>query len=264
VAIGAIASVALNAYFIAAIARTVEGGESVLPSSVLDVKDRSPTGVFRDVWFPAYRHAALGRFLCASAAPRVVHGHLAYVVDKDLGLDTLFACGDRASTRLLSTAPATHLFGMTRGFWRALAWSPECWIGSLGIESDASPLVTRAAMTVADGSTYLARKPADHAAETRTESFDAPSNAAILVMNVLGGYEGFAVESAAVDGRAVKPVASNDLSALYAGPAAGGNAPAHWTFAIRTTRIAGVEFVALANHRGGPAECRLPPKPSAG
>ena len=261
VAAGAIASVALNAYFVVAIARTVENGESALPSSVLDVRDRSPTAVFRDVWFPAYRHAALGELLCASAAPRVVHGHLAYVVDKDLGLDTLFSCGDRASTRLLSTAPGTHVFGMTRGFWRALSWQPECWIGSLGIAHDAVPMVSRDAMAVADGSTYLARKPADHPAELRTEGFDAPANAALLVTNVLGGYEGFAVESASVDGRAVKPIGSNDLSALYAAPVPGGNAAAHWTFAIRTTRIAGVEILSFTDHRGAPDERCAAPQP---
>jgi len=257
VAMIAIASVALNAYFVAAIARTVEGGESALPSSVLDVGGGSPGHVFRDVWFPAYRHAALGEFLCASAARRVVHGHLAYVVDKDLGLDTLFSCGDRASMLLLSTMPGTHVFGMTHGFWQALAWSPECWIGSLGIERDAVPLVRRDAMTVADGSTYLAREPADRQAELRTESFEAPSGSALLVTNVLGGYEGFAIESASVDGRPAMPIASNDLSALYGAPAPGGNAPAHWTFAIRTTRIAGVEILAVANHRGSPHECAL-------
>jgi hypothetical protein len=84
-----------------------------------------------------------------------------------------------------------HHTGMTRPFWRAISGLPECFIGSLGLTTEATPLLPRKPIPVADGFTYLPRKTLGRPAEEATLEFAAPGNRAVLVTNVLGGYEHF-------------------------------------------------------------------------
>jgi hypothetical protein len=235
--------VPLDTYAIARTARTVVDGEGVLPSRVLDVAGRIPAIEFHDVWFPAIGHARLGRLLCRPE-PLSLHGHLAYVVDKDLALDTLFACGERAQLSLVGST-GTHYAGMTRRFWAALGRAPSCVIGSLGITRRATPLVARDAIAVAAGSRYLPRIAARTAAIEERIDVVAPADAAVLVTNVLGEYERFRIVAAFAEGRPVAPRALNDLSALYAAPGGNGGRGVAWTFIVATTRVAAVDVIAI-------------------
>ena len=129
-----------NMYVVRAISLKVRDGEGELPSRIMDIKDQAPHAIYRGVWFPALAHGALGEMLCRADKPAYLHGHLAHVADKDLGLDMLFACGDRSNVELAGGTGRTHYLGMTRPFWRSLNAKPECWIGSLGIARDVEPL----------------------------------------------------------------------------------------------------------------------------
>ena len=241
------AAFAVNVLVVRALAGMVREGEGRLPSLILDIKGSLPSTVYRDVWFPAHAHDELGEALC-KAGPANLHGHLAYVVDKDLGLDTLLACRDREKWTLAGKE-GHHAFGMTRQFWRALSIPPDCWIGSLGLSARSIPLVPRAPIAIADGATYLPRKHLTHAPREATLEFDAPPERPVLVTNVLGGYELFELRAAQASGREVRPIAANDLSALYMAPA-GSAAPVRWRISVRTSNLEAIEAVAIVPRSG--------------
>ena len=241
-------SIAFNLIMIQAMASIVEGGEGHLPSRVMDIKDRLSETVFRDVWFPAFAHGRLGAILC-NAGELTLHGHLAYIADKDLGLDALFVCRDRSRLSLIAGRAPNHLFGMTRAFWNVSGGQPECWAGSLGLTRAMTPLVERAAIALADGSTYMPRALARHPPETALLIFTAPANAAVVVTNVLGAYEPHRIASAEADGRKVEPLAENDLSSLYRPQ----SAPVQWKLTVTATNPNAIDVVALDLRSGSGA-----------
>jgi hypothetical protein len=236
--------VPLEIHAIVRTARTVEDGEGVLPSRVLDVKGRIPAIEFHDVWFPAIGHARLGALLCQHR-PLSLHGHLAFVVVKDLALDALFACDERAQLSLVGSA-GTHYAGMTRRFWAAYGKTPPCLIGSLGITPHVAPLVARDALAIADGSRYLPRIATHASASEHTIDVVAPADAAVLVTNVLGEYERFHIVSTSADGNPMKPRVVNDLSALFVAPDVRARSEVAWRLTVATTNLAAVDVVAIA------------------
>src|SRR5689334_1820431 len=241
------AAVCVSLWVLRAMALTVEQGEGHLPSRVMDIKDRIPQIVFRDVWFPAFAHDPLGRFLC-DAGEGALHGHLAYVADKDLGLDTLFACNRRPEFSLAASDASRHYAGMTRRFWEAAKGEPDCWVGSLGLTRRMTPMRQQAPIPLADGSTYMPRPLNRHAPETTVLSFDAPGRRALLVTDVLDGYEPFRIVSAEAGGQEISPIAENDLSALYAPRGSAG--AVRWTFTVMATNPGAIDIVAM--DLGGP------------
>jgi hypothetical protein len=237
------ASVVFNAFAIRAMALTVWDGEGHLPSLELDIKNTLPHTIFRDVWFPALSHGELGRLLC-EAGDVSLHGHLAYIADKDLGLDALFACNDRSRLSLVARDAPSHYFGMTRIFWRALGAAPECWVGSLGLTRRITPLLNRKPLPLADGSTYMPRQVARNPPDTIILSVTAPRRAGVMVTNVLDGYEYFQIVSADAAGQVVSPLAENDLSSLFAAPA-GSPGVVQWTFAVMATNPQAIDVVSI-------------------
>jgi hypothetical protein len=239
--------VSLDTYAMARAARTVQEGAGVLPSRILDVKGRIPAIEFHDVWFPAIGHARLGQLLCGTR-PLSLHGHLAYIVDKDLGLDALFACNDRSHLSLAGSV-GPHVVGMTRRFWQELRAAPSCWIGSLGITSHVTPLVDHEAIGIADGARYLPRTATRASPAPITFTVSTTANAAVLVTNVLGEYERFAVTQATADGQRVSPVATNDVSALYVAGGERDARPVQWTLTVATTDPRAIDVVAIDTSR---------------
>jgi hypothetical protein len=232
--------VAVNLATMRALALAVRDGDGRMPSSALDIKQPQSQAV-TDVWFPAWAHGPLGRLLCADSKGVTVHGHLANLVDKDLGLDTLFECASRDHVHLGGDAEGAHYAGMTRGFWRALGAAPECWIGSMGIARVAPRMQSRG-LAIADGSTYLPRRGPTTAPTLVSFNVHAPADAAVLVTNIVGRYELFEVVRAEAEGQSRAPVASNELSQLFAA----GHAPASWTFMVRTTYPGALDVVVVA------------------
>jgi hypothetical protein len=244
-------SLAFNVFAIRSMAREVWNGEGHLPSRIMDIKNKLPQVIFRDVWFPALSHRDLGQVLC-DAGEVSLHGHLAYIADKDLGLDALLACNDRSRLSLLGSDAPTHYFGMTRLFWRALRGTPECWIGSLGLTRRMTPLLDRKPLALADGSTYMPRRLARDPPARTSFSVTVPREAAVMVTNVLGSYEYFRIVSAEAGGHAVAPRADDDLATLF-GPIAAGPDVVEWTFAVETTNPHAIDVVAIDYSPRGPA-----------
>ena len=241
----AIATLLLNCLAIRAAAFAVRDGEGPLPSRILDIKGGLPPQVFTSVWFPAAAHGELGRLLCATPGTIDLHGHLAEVVDKDLGLDTLLDCGDRSRLSLAGHRGEARYAGMTRPFWRALGWKPPCLVGSLGITKEVTPLLQHEGLAVADGSTYLPRRHGTNAPAKLAFDVAAPANHALLVTNVLGAYEAFRIESAQVGAAPATPLIGNDLSQLYR-PSGSGEGIVHSRFVILTTNPDAVDIVSIA------------------
>ena len=242
------ASVAFNVLAIRAMAFTVRQGEGHLPSRVMDIKNGLPHAIYRDVWFPALGHGELGRILC-EAGDVSLHGHLAYIADKDLGLDALFACNDRSRLSLVASDAPSHYFGMTRLFWRALGGPPDCWVGSLGLTRHVTPLLERKPLPLAQELTDLLRRLPRNPIATTTFSVTAPGRAGVMLTNVLGGYESFQVVSAMAAGHAVTPIAENDLSSLFASPASGPDV-VQWTFSVLTSNPQAIDVVSVDSAPG--------------
>jgi hypothetical protein len=236
-------SIVLNVFAIRAMALIVREGEGHLPSRVMDIKNKLPHTIYRDVWFPALGHRELGQILC-EAGDVSLHGHLAYIADKDLGLDALFTCNNRSRLSLVASDAPSHYFGMTRLFWRALDGTPECWVGSLGLTRHMTPLPNRKPLPLADGSTYMPRQLARNTPETTILSVTAPSHAGVMVTNVLAGYEQFQIVSADAAGQVVSPLAENDFSSLFASPA-GGPDVVQWTFTVLATNPQAIDVVSV-------------------
>jgi hypothetical protein len=238
------ASIAFDLFAVRAMAITVRSGDGRLPSRILDIKDQVPRAIYRDVWFPALSHGRLGRILCG-AGQVSLHGHLAYIADRDLGLDLLFQCNARSQASMVGSEGHNHYFGMTRPFWHALGAVPDCWAGSLGLLTrGVTPLLHRNPIPLADGATYLPRVAAHPAPARVTFTVTAPGDAAVMITNVLDGYEAFEIASAQVDGQPASPVAQNDISSLFASHV-GGAEMLDWTFTVVSTNVDAVDVVAI-------------------
>jgi len=244
IAMAMLASVAFNCWMMWAVARTVDSGEGELPATILDIKNANPGSPTRDTWFAARDHGALGDLLCSTKDAASLHGHLAFVIDRDLGLDTLLSCGRASGLVLAASDPPVHYLGMSIPFWNALGWEPDVRIGSLGLSTRAKAMPGRKGIAVADGSRYLPRMPATHPVTTATLDIAAPANAALLVTNVIGAYEDFHVLSATVDGKPGVPAIGNDLSVLYRPPDTT-EREARWAVTIASTNLDAVDLVSL-------------------
>ena len=119
------------------VAETVDSGEGTLDSHILDVGNSSAATKFSETWFPAWAHGALGRLLCPNSASITLHGPLAFVADLSVGADAMLACGTVRRVVLMGVGEphGMHWVGLSRRFWRHLAGSPECRLGSLGLVS---------------------------------------------------------------------------------------------------------------------------------
>ena len=106
------------------------------------------------------------------------------------------------------------------------------------------PLTREPSIPIALGETYLPRRPATHELGTTEIAGVAAPARAVMVANVLGGYEHFEVLSARADGREVAPIASDDIARLYKATAASG-AAVRWTFTVRSTNPGAIDVVSI-------------------
>ena len=243
----AVLALALHAVAACFLATAVMSGEGYLTSRVMDIKGNLPSTVYRDPWFPAAGHQRLGQVLCESPPSTALHGELAYIADKDVGLDQLFACKSRGPLWLGTSDAPAHLAGMAREFWNAAGRSAPCRAGSLGISTGAVPLMAQPGLRMSEGETYLPRKPSGLPLTRRKLDFETRGSDIVLVTNVIGGYEGFEVRSAIADGMAVTPRARNDVSALFVPPGAQG---AHrWSIEVDASDWRSIDVVSIANER---------------
>ena len=117
--------VALQVIVLVGIARNVEQGGSGTSAQALDVKDFQATQNFADIWFPAAGRRDLGDILCRSR-PVTLHGALAFVEDRSVGMDGLFECRSSEFVALGGSAGSRHLVGLTHREWKMLDIEPPC------------------------------------------------------------------------------------------------------------------------------------------
>jgi hypothetical protein len=225
------------AYRLAAAVRT---GEGALSARILDVKDSGAARIFHDTWFPAAGRASLGAFLCAGDAAKTLHGHLAYVEDRSVGMDALFACRSAERLRVAGAGAGEHWIGMSRAFWRRIDASPRCWSGSLGIARAARVAWPESGIPIANGRKYFPRDHSRSSLQPGSVSLSAPRTQALLVTNPLVGYEALEGVRVTADGESVDAVAANDLSYLFVAPAGSGDVTWSVAFAASSPQAADV------------------------
>jgi hypothetical protein len=247
---GRSAAIALAAFGIAAgiavgvrMASIVRHGEGVLTSHVLEVKRWAPAATYADTWFPASGRAALGRFLCAHPAGIAIHGPLAFVVDRAVGVDALLACRRADHVRLGGAdVSVPHWAGMSRAFWSRIDSRGACRLGSLELVESVPVPVAGAGLAIPDGRKYYPREHASAPASRHSVAFEAPADHAVLIANVLHGYQPLlAIEARAGEER-VEPSAANDLSMLFVPPLAT-RATVRWVISFDTAVPEGIDLV---------------------
>ena len=233
-------------------ASAVESGQGVLSSRILDVKDESARQGFNDTWFPATGRGSLGAFLCGA---RTLHGHLAYIEDRSVGMDALFACRSVDALRIGgSRSPGEHWVGMSRAFWRKLDASPECWSGSLGMARTAAVAWPEEGISIASGRKYFPRDPGKGRLAPVAVDIEAPRTQALMITNPLVGYEALEDVRVLADGATLAPLASNDLSRLFVAPA--GSGPVAWSIRFAATAPPAADIVLFERQQDRrPADC---------
>lgn len=222
-----------------------EAGGGEMHARVLDVKEGGAHAPFVDVWFPARHRQALGEMLCAGETVTSLHGVLAYVEDRSVGLDALFACG-RIDNLVLGGAKAgRHWVGLTKRDWQTLGMAPDRWLGPVGI-ARVEPVALSPAVAIADGRRYFPREVSSAAAVKSNSSFPARADEAIVVSNFLWGYERLDRVSVTADGVPTTPSASSPVSSVYRVDAAR-RASVTWHLAMESTApVADVVIVRFA------------------
>ena len=244
------------------LANRVRAGEGRTSSQILDVKESTPRSIYTDTWFPAAARARLGAMLCAAPSGITLHGHLAYIVDRSVGIDALLECHRVEQVSLMGNLPgaAVHWVGMSRDFWKQLGTRPACRIGSLGIAAPTVVAWPPSGEPVPDGRKYFPRERARTPPREMIVEFEAPPAYPVLVTNVVHGYETLDALAVQADGREIKAVARNDLSALYAPPASVGRSPVKWSVRLTGTRPELVDVVAFDPRFGDGAPALCPPE----
>ena len=119
----------------------------------------------------------------------------------------------------------------------------------MGLSPSAVPLVPRKPLAVADGAMYLPRRHSGNPAREVVLSFEVPRERAVMLTNVLSGYELFEMKSARAGEVPVIAAAENDFSAVYRAPAsAAGNV--QWTFRFVATFPESIDVVSIAGRKG--------------
>jgi len=211
--------IALHSIVIGRIGGVMHEGVGTLPLAMADVTTAAESPGLSDIWLPSFAHDDAGRFLCESGDGIIAHGPMAYLVDRNVGVDTLVHC-DRATTVQIGGMRdgARHVAGMPRSYWDALSRSPQCWLGPLGLADAASVFSTPDKLPNASGRDYPPRAILAPSQTLQTRSFEAPGNEALLLTNVISGYMPWEIVAVKVNGRLLEPIAATYVSSLYAPP----------------------------------------------
>jgi hypothetical protein len=220
--------IALQSVVVGRIGWAMHEGVGTLPHNS-DVATAADSAAYSDIWFPSLAQDETGRFLCGSGDGMVVHGPMAYLVDRNAGVDTLIHC-DRALTVQLGGmyGGSRHVVGMPRRYWNALSQSPQCWLGPLGLVDAATIVWAPHGVPPVSGRSYPPRSIVVYSQVPQTLSFEAPNNEALLLTNVTFGSNPSQVLSVKANGRELQPIAGTQVSSLYVPPAPGNNGKLVW------------------------------------
>lgn len=236
-------ALALQLGCVIGMAAKAEAGGGSVAAQALDVKGPAGARLPPDFWFPARHRAKLGRLLCESGDVVALHGLLAHVEDRSVGLDALFECGRVDGLRLGGSGERRHWVGLARADLSAAGATPACWIGPLGVSvPEAIPVSMEHA--VADGTRYFPRQVSQGPGTVVERDVAAPGEGLLAVSNVLHGYQHLALESALTENAPVRPIRSGEATILLADP----RAPARdvdWRLRISTTDPSAIDIVVL-------------------
>ena len=207
----------LQAFVVETIAAQTNQGVGTLPG-VSDLSAGLASEPSTNVWFPSLGHDASGRVLCQYGDKLAVHGPMAFLVDVNVGVDTLLRCGGIPDVQLsgMGDAGRMHWVGMPRVFWTKADLTPRCWIGSLGVATATSVLAPNASVARVSGKTFRPRPFLQSPSSERTVSFETHGRQALVLTNVIHWYMPWQVLSVKVDGREIPPLVVTPVSRLYA------------------------------------------------
>jgi hypothetical protein len=234
------------------IAAAVETGEGLIPSSVLDIKEMKPAQFFRDVWLGSLHQDKLGTFLCGQAEG-ALHGQLAYLADRNVDDAVLLKCG-RTSGAMLGGDDERrhHWLGLTDRFWDSIGESPAQRIGPLGLAPAQHVASAGIGIAIADGVHYFPRARSPGGLVELPMAIQAPASSAIIVSNMLHGYEAVEVLDMRANGIPAAPLVSDDVSKAYRVSPGQRTKPVNWTFRISTTNRSAVDVVVVDSRYPAP------------
>jgi hypothetical protein len=213
-----VAALALSAEVILASTRSlaVQQGVGTFPD-FSDIVTSAKSAPYTDVWFPAYAHDASGDFLCAHGDRISVHGPLAYLVDRNLNVDSMIRCQRNPSLELSGAIPRDrlHLIGLPRAFWEALHAVPSCWLGPIGVTPAAQVLWPPASILQVSPRMYYPRPFSSARSVTETVDFDTLPSEGVVITNVVFGYAPWEIESVEANGSKIEPIFKTEMSRLY-------------------------------------------------
>jgi hypothetical protein len=207
----------LQALVVERIAAQTTQGVGTLPG-VGDLSAGLASEPSTNVWFPSLGHDDSGSVLCRSGDRVAIHGPMAFLVDVNVGVDTLIRCGRIPDVQLsgIGEAGRMHWVGMPRIFWTKADLIPRCWIGSLGVASATSVIAPTASVARVSGKIFRPRPFLQAPSGERTLSFDTRGRQALVLTNVIHWYMPWHVLSVKVDGREIPPTVVTSVSRLYA------------------------------------------------
>lgn len=207
--------IALQGVVVGRIGWAMHEGVGTLPYAS-DVVTAADSAAYSDIWFPSLAQDEAGRFLCGSGDGMVVHGPMAYLVDRNAGADTLIHCDRELTVQLGGMYGGTrHTVGMPRSYWNALSQSPQCWLGPLGLVDAAAIVWAPHGVPPVSGRNYPPRSILAYAQAPQNLSFEAPNNQALLLTNVIFGSNPSQILSVKANGSQLKPIAETQVSSLY-------------------------------------------------
>jgi hypothetical protein len=207
----------LQALVVESIAVQTNQGVGTLPG-VGDLSAGLASEPSTNVWFPSLGHDDSGSVLCRSGDQVAIHGPMAFLVDVNVGVDTLIRCARVPDVQLsgMGDAGRMHWVGMPRIFWTKADLMPRCWIGSLGVATATSVIAPTANVARVSGKTFRPRPFLQAPSGERTVSFDTRGRQALVLTNVIHWYMPWQVLSVTVDGREIPPLVVTSVSRLYA------------------------------------------------
>ncbi len=226
------------------IARAGEGWVATSLFNISNFKAPLPQ-VKEEALYPAWTRDAVGRALCATASPVILHGMLATGVDIAFGLETELACKAVARATLEGTeASSQHWIGLPAALWRRLGVAPARTMGGYGVDMPTAILAPVATHRIASDDHYPPRTAERGVSRVSALRFRAPANSALVVTNPIPWYLGVDVVVVTRDGLAVNALAtSSNLIAFRCR-----ECDAHevdWTLELRSADPSWIDVVLL-------------------
>jgi hypothetical protein len=229
--VGAFAAlvVALHGLVATRIGSAMDQGVGTLPD-VANVSASATAEPSTNVWFPSFAHDGSGMFLCRNGDRVSVHGPFAFLVDLNVGVDTLIRCGRAPRVQLSGSAHAdrTHWIGMPKSFWTVARLRPRCWIGPLGLGEASLNVAPAEEIVPAPPNTFLPRPFIHGPSRERSITFTTSGRQALVLTNVIPWYMPWRVLSVRANGRELSPLASTSVAQLYALPGSASADAAKW------------------------------------